>query len=269
MRENLEKILDITNDVHIPIPINEEETAEARLLKKPVLESRLIDDMEDLSHWEAVNRHVSLEISKERFVSGNSSLLFKCPTNLKGWGINGDLTVHNFSKEMEKAMKEGGDQLVNHMYNPGRIYAVPSAMRVIDREDWTDWNRISAWIYPIAPGMKTITMRIQLHNDGEIKVPDKYEREGAHNITLKGDCWNHVVLEMPYLSRDCVTGVSFDYDMVGHEPDACDHLSFYIDKLELQKVDCDVYEGWIPKKDRLCYSNSGYQTGSEKNCNRF
>lgn len=264
MKENLDKILNITNDVHIPIPIDEDETAEARLLKKPVLESRLIDDMEDMEHWEAVNKHVTLEISKERCVSGESSLLFKCKTNLKGWGVNGDLTVHNFNKVMEKAMMEDGDQLVNHMYNPGRIYAVPSAMRVIDREDWTDWNRLSAWIYPIAPGMKTITMRIQLHNDGEIKVPDKYEREGAHNITLKGDCWNHVVLEMPYLARDCVTGVSFDYDMVGHEPDAVDHLSFYIDKLELQKVDCDVYEGWIPKNDRLCYSNSGYQTGSEK-----
>lgn len=126
----------------------------------------------------------------------------------------------------------------------------PSVKRVVDREDWSEYNRLSAWIYPIAPGMKSITLRMQLHNDGVRKMPEKWERDGAHNMALKGNQWNHVVLEMPYLDRDCVTGVSFDYDMVGHENDAADHVTWFIDQLELQQVKCDVYEGWIPAEDR-------------------
>ena len=33
------------------MPLDESETVERRLLEKPVLESRLLDDMEDLSAW--------------------------------------------------------------------------------------------------------------------------------------------------------------------------------------------------------------------------
>ena len=50
---------------------------------------------------------------------------------------------------------------------------------------------------------------MQLHNDGAVKVPDPYNRIGAHNVTLKPGCWNHIVLEIPYLPRECVTGVGF------------------------------------------------------------
>ena len=45
MNAELKKILDASQDVHIPIPIDEEETAESRLVQKEVLKSRLIDDM--------------------------------------------------------------------------------------------------------------------------------------------------------------------------------------------------------------------------------
>ena len=76
----------------------------------------------------------------------------------------------------------------------GRIYAQPSVKCVVDREDWSEYNRLSAWIYPIAPGMKSITLRMQLHNDGVRKMPEKWERDGAHNMSLKGNQWNHVVL---------------------------------------------------------------------------
>lgn len=241
MKEKLQKILEQTDDIHLPIPLDESEMAENRLVKKPVLETRLLDDMESLEHWETVTPYAEIELSSERCVEGNHSLKFTHPTNLNGWLNPG-----------------------SHMYNPGRIYAVPAAKRLFDGEDWTAWNRLSAWVYPVAPGMKSITLRIQLFNDGVNKVPDEYIRDGAHNMSLKGNCWNHVVLEMPYLDRDKVTGVAFEYDMVGHEPEAVDHVTWYLDKLELQKVEADVYEGWIPAKDRISYSHSGYQPGAEK-----
>ncbi len=255
MNEKIRRMLDQTNDIHLPIPLDEAEMAENRMVQKPVLENRLLDDMSSLENWcviqnsalpalEKASRgegrtdnlpNAAIELSSERAVTGQYSLKFTHPTNLPKFGDN-----------------------------PGRIYACPSAFRRFDREDWRAWNRLSAWVYPVAPGMKSITLRMQLHNDGEKKVPDRYERDGAHNMSLKGNCWNHVILEMPYLDRECVTGVSFDYDMVGHEPEAVDHVTWYIDKLELQKVKCDVFEGWIPADDRISFSGSGYQTGSVK-----
>ncbi len=258
MDKKLTAMLDQSKDIHIPIPIDESETAESRLVQKEVLKSRLIDDMESLEHWVLIDTcsiskpepladpndmsdripipGTTMELSDERCVMGSHSLKFTHPTNLE------------------------------HFVpcRKGRIYAQPSVKRVIDREDWRDYNRLSAWIYPIAPGMKSITLRIQLHNDGVRKMPEEWERDGAHNMALKGNEWNHVVLEFPYLDRDCVTGVSFDYDMCGHEPDAADHVTWYIDQLELQEVKCDVYEGWIPADDRISYSHKGYQPGAEK-----
>lgn len=258
MDKKLTAMLDRSRDIHVPIPIDENETAESRLLKKDVLKSRLIDDMEDLDNWVLIDTcsiskpepladpndmsdripipGTTMELSTERSISGSRSLKFTHPTKL--------------------------DHFVE--CRKGRIYAQPSVKRVIDREDWRAYNRLSAWIYPIAPGMKSITLRMQLHNDGIRKMPNEWERDGAHNMSLKAEQWNHVVLEIPYLDRDCVTGVSFDYDMCGHEPDAADHVTWFIDKLELQEVKCDVWEGWIPGEDRISYSHKGYQPGGEK-----
>ena len=54
MNKKLQEMLDASRDVHIPIPIDERETAEARLVQKEVLKSRVIDDMESLEHWELI-----------------------------------------------------------------------------------------------------------------------------------------------------------------------------------------------------------------------
>ncbi len=256
MNRSLSRILDATHDVHIPMPITETDTAEYRLKQKPILKNKLVHDCETLDPWFGVTYTVSaavatnydpdaqdpdknlakLSLSDEQAVFGSHSVRFDCPTNLP--------------KLNEIA--------------PGRIYAVPTALCRVDRENWEEYNRLSVYIYPHAPGLKTLTLRMQLYNDGAHKVPDIYDREGAHNITLKPDVWNYCVLEIPYLARDEVTGVGFEYDMVGHENDAADQVTFYLDKLEVQTVDCDVYEGWIPKNDRLCYAGSGYQPGSVK-----
>lgn len=241
MNDKIRKMLQMTDNIHRPIPLDESEMAELRMAEKPVIESRLLDDMESLDNWEAVTPWAKLELSDAHYKEGTHSLKFSAPTNLIGW--------------------DRGD---SHMYAVGRIYAVPAALRRFDHEDWTDYNRLSAWVYPSIPGMKSITLRIQLFNDGEVKVPDRHIRDGAHNMSLKNDCWNYVVLEMPYLDRDAVTGVAFEYDMVGHENDAADEVIFYCDQLRLEKVEADVFEGWMPAKDRISYSHSGYQPGAVK-----
>ncbi|MEG2429771.1 MAG: hypothetical protein RSA99_05245, partial [Oscillospiraceae bacterium] len=241
MNEIMKKILEQTNEIHMPILIDEKETAEYRLQQKPVLKSKLICDMESLSNIKAITEFAKIELTKERCVFGEHSLKFTCPTNRKNW---------------DKDAWAGAA--------PGRIYAIPKAFIEIDNENWQDYNRLSFYVYPDCKGIKNLTLRVQLHNDGEHKVPDIHEREGGHNFSMKPNCFNHIVVEIPYVSRDKVIGVSFDYDMLGHEPDAVDHATFYIDKLELQEVKCDVYEGWKPADDVIAFSHSGYQPGALK-----
>ena len=70
MNQALEKLLKVSRDAHIPMPLDESETVERRLLEKPVLESRLLDDMEDLSSWRPVTDYVTMSLSEERCISG-------------------------------------------------------------------------------------------------------------------------------------------------------------------------------------------------------
>ncbi len=236
-RKTLNDLLDRTHDVHIPIPVDSGASADERLRAKPVLASRLLDDMTSLRGWRAVTDLIKLELSSSHPLDGTSSLRATCPTNLPDW-LPGRAR--------------------------GRIYAEPAALRVFDREDWTEWNRLSVWLRPHVPGMKSIMLRVQLYNDGEHKVPDIHMREGAHNVSLENDRWNHVTVEIPHLHRDCVTGVAIEYDMCGHEPDAADTFVFEAARLTLERVVCDVQEGWVPGPGRIAFSGSGYQAGQRK-----
>ena len=218
-----------------PMPLHEERSREVRCAEKPILASRLLDSMESLDNWTTVTEYAHIEISKDRCIDGESSLKMTAPCKLDDWPTN-----------------------------KGRIYTVPKAMRIFDRENWEDYNQLSVWIYPDMPGYRNVCFRVQLHNDGEHKVPDAFDRDGGHNVNLKNHEWNHVTVEIPYVYRDEVIGVSFDYDMVGNEPCASGTACWYIDKLELQKVEADVYEGWDVGKNRIAFSHSGYQPGTEK-----
>ena len=71
--------------------------------------------------------------------------------------------------------------------------------------NWEKYNRIHFYIYPNCEGARSIYLNLILENDGKIKVPDKYEREGIHEINLINGQWNECFVEMTELPRDKVT----------------------------------------------------------------
>lgn len=231
------KQLDESYDVHEMLPIDHTKTNTYRLLQKEVRKSRLVDDMTSLDHWTTLTPYIDISLSNTVLFNGHTTLKMTCPTNLPDW-------LPNAAR--------------------GRIYAEPGALRVMDREDLTEWNRISVWIYPDIHGMKSITLRLQLRNDGELKSPDRFGRVGHHNFALKTHEWNHITLEMPMLPRDAVTGIGIEYDMCGHEPDSDDTLTWYISDLELQKVNADNEEGWTPADGKIIVSGGGYTPDAPK-----
>lgn len=238
MREWFKKDLEESNYVHRPLRIHEEEMRETRCLKKKPIKSVLFDDMTSLDNWETVGPYAHMELSKEHTRQCENSLKFTSVTKLDHW---------------PKAF--------------GRIYTVPKVVRKVNHENWEHINRISFWVYADMPGFRSISFRMQFLNGGEHPVPDRYDREGHHNVNLTNGKWQYVSVEIPYVHRDDVLGLSFEYDMCGREPGATETACWYITDIMLETLDpkdLDVYEGWQPGEHRIAFSGSGYQAGSIK-----
>ena len=217
-----------------PMPVNEDESTTARWLEKPVLSSRLLDDMENLEHW-SHQGFGEMHLTQDRCRDGIASIRLSSPT------------VGN---------KPSSDA--------GRPFGAASVRRSFPREDWSHYNRLSVWVYPNLPGFKVISLLVTLHNDGEIKVPDSYGREGLDFVLLKPNQWNHVVWEIAHLARDHVTGASLTYRLQGNEPGASNRVWFDFDRFELQRVKADPFEGWTVAPGRIAFSHTGYTSGSRK-----
>jgi len=211
----------------MPMPLIEEHTIVHRWLNKPVHSSQLLDDMETLTAWEHRGAG-QMEISDTHWKNGDHSL---------------KLTSKTFTDQPSR---------------DGRPPGSCTALFNVDHADWSAFNRLSFWVYPDLPGFRAISMLVLLRNEGTLRVPDEYNRLGLNHFLLKNEEWNHVVWEIPHLSRDRVTGVEFTYRMQGSEPGATDTVCFYLDQLELQKVDADHCEGWKVAPGKIAFSHTGY-----------
>ncbi len=208
-----------------------ENSLEASWLEKEVLESRTLDNMENIELW-SKSGVGNMSLSNERAKDGNTSLRITFPAS-----------------------------------RPASAGAYPSTglRRNIDSEDWTGFNRISVWIYPELKNARFVTLALMISNIGETKVPDIFGRTGRHDIILEPDKWNHIVWEIPFLSRDKVTSISFVHIIEGKERNGIADTGYFdFDMLELQKVNADHYEGWNVAPGEIAFSNSGYQTGGRK-----
>ncbi len=217
----------------LPIPVNEADAITARWLDKPILGTRDLDDMEKPANWEH-RGYGEMRFSTERSQDGVQAIRLVAPT------ISG---------------KPSPD---------GRPFGEAELFRRFNGENWSDSNRLSFWVYPTLPGFKVISLLVKLHNEGAVKVPDNYGREGLNFFLLKPNEWNHVVWEIAHLSRDKVTGVSFVYRLQGNEPGATTTVTFDFDRLELQQVTPDHFEGWNVAPGKIALSQSGYAVGSAK-----
>ena len=216
------------------MPIDESRTAQFRWLQKPVLASRLLDDMEQMNNW-THHGQGKISLTAERAKDGKQSIRLQSPTKT--------------DKPNNVA---------------GRPFGEAVARRNVAEENWSDYNRLSFWVYPHLPGFHAVSLLIKLHNDGAVKVPDSYGREGLNYFLLKPDQWNQIVWEIPHLARDRITAVDFIYRLQGNEPGATNVVTFDLDHLELQRVEADHYQGWNVAPGHIAFSHSGYQAGAAK-----
>ncbi len=216
----------------MPMQPKYEDGAEARWLNKKVLDSRVLDSMEDASTW-SFTGDGDMALADSPVKDGAHSLRIRSKQNL---GLVG-----------------GADEWEDLV-----------ASRKFRSENWGRYNRISIWVYPDVIGAPAISASLILHNEGAHRLPDRYN-EGRHeSIILKNHEWNHVVWEIAPLDRDKVTQVDFAYSLPKMLPDPGDQTILYIDQLELQRVEPDHVEGWDVARGKIAFSQAGYTVGSTK-----
>lgn len=227
---------DIRNSgyLHSPLPLDYSKSFETFGLKKEVLHSDIICDMEDLNKWS--HRGIgTIRQTDERSIDGQYSLRLSAPTTAPrflGWGLGMGTCMASYDV--------GGN-------------------------NWEKFNRLHFYIYPNCEGARSIYLNLYIENDGEIKVPDKYGREGFHEINLINGQWNECFLEITGLPRDKVTKISFAIEVFGKELTMGDSLIFDVDNVKLQVVENpEIVSGWIPAENRIIFSTTGYRIESEK-----
>ena len=215
------------------MPINLTNSAEATWLKKPVLASRVLDDMTQPSTWK---------------FSGTGRISF--PTKPLHEGLRGLRVDMQMFVDKPAPTRNGLSSV--------------TLQRAFGGEDWTRYNRLSLWIRPDVSGFPMLPLQIVLHNDGAEKVPDVYNREGTHYVTLPNNVWTHVVWEIEPLARDRVTMIEIGYWVNKMLAAPTDHVGFEILQVELQKVEPDVYAGWNLATGKVAFSHTGYQSRFSK-----
>ena len=232
--EKLKYEIRTTGYVHSPLPLDYSRSFETFGLNKKVLISDMLCDMEDMSKWS--HRGIGgMSQTAERSISGKHSLRLVAPTfvsELPTWGLGRGTSLASFN---------------------------------VGGKSWEKYNRIHFYVYPDCEGARSIYLNLYVENDGKVKVPDKYGREGYHEINLINGQWNECFVEMSELPRDKVTKLSFAIEVFGKERTMGDSLQFDISNVQLQVVDQpEVVSGWKPAENRIIFSTTGYRSESEK-----
>ncbi len=228
--------------------------------QKPAIESRKLSDMESLDNWEPwvdPRGYGTISLSTERFYQGRASVLLTSPTT--------------------------GES--NHASSRGRPWGSASAIYRVDNEDWTEWNRITLWVYPDLPGFRTVSFNMVLHNDSRadttvdnVHYDDAFvpydSRHGYRYFNIHGGLnyqllenhkWNKVYWEIPHVKRDKVVAIELRYRLQGNQREMTDTVKYYFDEMHLEKVEQPEHdEGWNVAPGHIAYNHVGYSTGFPK-----
>ncbi len=128
-----------------------------------------------------------------------------------------------------------------------------------DREDWQAYNRLRFWVRPQIRGARILHLNVSVINDGEVKVPDPYYREGATVFDLKNEQWNECIWEFSEMPRDCITQLCFYVFSSGHDIGAADVLAYDFRDIAIERVAEPEHEhGWCNPQPCINLSTVGY-----------
>lgn len=237
------------NNFTQPFPLKpfSENSLNAKWAAKTVKKSKLITNFEtDDYKWTVAEGIGKLSIVSDNAYDGKRSLRYV--TSLRD-------SVHiNSPSERSQWNSFGGQQGGFNRW--GITFDQP--------QDWTQYNRVSVWVYIHPNRNKSHHFAIEIVNEGTDYSETLQPRHEMVVQDLEGGEWHQVLWEFTNLARNKVKKLNFFQTLVGYEP-GCDEFEVYdFDRVEVQQVDSDNYQGWAVPKGQFAFSHVGYRPSDTK-----
>lgn len=233
MEEYLKRQLEKTLYVHYPLEAEEEKGAEAELLARETEKELVLWDGASEEKWSA---------------KGRGRIIFS----------EGTLQIQTNS--VEDHWPETENQ--NGIYSTFGDYTVYLDLGGMDL---SEYNQIYFEMKADCDGLHSPMVRVGFENDGKVKIPDSYSREGFNAVALDNGRWCKRIWTITEIAHDRVTKIFFRFHKYGKELTASDEMRFELKNIRMQKVvRPQVTKGWQCEEEKAVFSTSGYWTHGEK-----
>ncbi|MBR1782098.1 MAG: glycoside hydrolase family 9 protein [Bacteroidales bacterium] len=227
---------------HFPLPVDESRSMLSRWAQKGVLSSVVVDDMEQEGRWKVLRGKPELSYTRENCKDGAKAI--RQHVSLVDEEV---LSAHRTPWNTFNG-EQGGETCV--------------ALEFPEPQDWSAYNRISLWVYIHPSRNPNVSFALDLITD----TPDgTYTPSRETNVDIPQGKWVQVLWEIEALKRDKVLRFEIcqtctGYDRAIGEPS----VTIDFDRLELQKVAADHYEGWDLPSGQFAFSHTGYLPKADK-----
>jgi hypothetical protein len=218
-----------------------ENSLDARFVTKLVYESMVVDDMETNRPW-TVFGIGKMAYTTERAKDGKRSLRFQTPLRDEAY-----LRAHQ--KNGSFTGEQGGSTGMRLNFD------LP--------QEWSRFNRIAFWVYVHPTTMQIYSLQLSFDCEGAPK--GALDPVATHVVqNLKAGEWNRVVWEIPELKRDRVTALTMGATLTGHGPEDEGIVTYDFDRIEVDRVDTEPYEGWEVAPGKIAFQHVGYRPSEQK-----
>lgn len=225
-----------------PLEASYENSLQAKWDAKEVLDSKLVDDMEGHAAWEPFSI-ASVSYTDENSVDGGKALRYRASL------VDSAHIASNRSPWGSFASLQGGEMGVSLVFD--------------QPQDWSDFNRISIWVYIHPSKNPNVHFFLDVNNEGSPDTTISPSRQT--NIDIPQGSWQNVVWEIDYIKRGRITKFTVSQNNICYDGGTGEqYVTIDFDKLELQKVVPDHYEGWDIPQGQISFSHIGYRPGDEK-----
>ena len=185
MDKILEKQLYDSFYVHVPMQIDESRSVETVAEQKKVLHATNLWDGKDLSPW-TFDGEGTAEVQ-------DGVLIMRTGSRAEHWP----------------------DEEVRSVDAQSGAYATFGSLIArlnVQGMDLSRGNRIWFKIRPMCNGLHSPIIRVGFTNNGKVKIPDAYSREGFNAINLKNHEWNVCTWEIDSIAHDKIEEISFNVE---------------------------------------------------------
>lgn len=135
----------------------------------------------------------------------------------------------------------------------------------LNSENWEKYNRIVFNIYPACEGARIVNLNVNFENANTTLKEGLNRQSGSHLINLTNYSDNTCFLDLSEYQRDKVKRIGFSVSIKGKDRTTGDNCSYFIKNIELQQIENpETISGWVPGKNKIIYSTSGYLSRDKK-----